>query len=302
VYDTLFDLIAASLGPVPTIGSWPRGKSWALVLTHDVEHRGGYESIERLCALERRRGFRSAWYLVPERDYAVDDVVVRALENDGFEVGVHGLKHDGRDLDPAVLPHRLSSIQAWRDRWGSVGFRSPATHRDWNLMPTLGFVYDSSSFDTDPFEPQSGGCCTWLPFHNGELVELPLTVTMDHTLFVVLRGTADVWTSKVDYLRSRGGMAVVLTHPDYMEEAERLEAYDRLLARYEGAGDLWAALPRDVARWWNRRAATSIEVAADGSLTLAGPAADEAEIVVRGAGSADAGRTDAAATLRSDGR
>ena len=51
-------------------------------------------------------------------------------------------------------------MRAYAERWEAVGFRSPATHRDWELMPLLGVDYDSSSPDTDPFEPKSGGCCT----------------------------------------------------------------------------------------------------------------------------------------------
>ena len=92
---------------------------------------------------------------MPER-YAVADERVRALVADGFEVGVHGLRHDGRDLESlATLEKRLPAMRAWAERWGAVGFRSPATHRGWDLIPLLGFDYDSSYPDTDPFEPQA---------------------------------------------------------------------------------------------------------------------------------------------------
>ena len=38
LYAWLFGLLAELAGePVPYIGPWPHGKSWALVLTHDVE-------------------------------------------------------------------------------------------------------------------------------------------------------------------------------------------------------------------------------------------------------------------------
>ena len=68
---------------------------------------------------------------------------------------MHGLYHDGRDLESEkTLLERLPAIRSHAERWGAVGFRSPATHRDWRLMRLLGFEYDSSSPDTDPFEPQ----------------------------------------------------------------------------------------------------------------------------------------------------
>jgi hypothetical protein len=149
-------------------------------------------------------------------------------------------------------------------------------------MPTLGFDYDSSSFDTDPFEPQSGGCCTWLPFTNGALVEVPLTLTMDHTVFVILRRDASLWVEKANVIREHGGIAVLLTHPDYMLDSARLAAYEAFLERYEADLTVWRALPREVSAWWRRRAASSIVEAPDGHLRIDGPAADEARIVMLG--------------------
>src|SRR5262245_47207064 len=33
-------------GRVPALGFWPEGRSFALVLTHDVEHQAGFEAIK----------------------------------------------------------------------------------------------------------------------------------------------------------------------------------------------------------------------------------------------------------------
>lgn len=283
LYVLLFRWLAQALdGPLTGLAPWPDDKRWALVLTHDVEHAAGYRSIPLLRDLERELGYRSAWYLVPERDYDVEDSLVAELRADGFEVGVHGLRHDGRDLAPGVLSARLQAMAGWRDRWGAVGFRAPALHRRWQAMPTLGFAYDSSSFDTDPFEPQSGGCCTWLPFHNRDLVELPLTLTMDHTVFVILRRDDSLWLEKADLIRARGGMAMLLTHPDYMLEQPRVEAYERFLRRYAEDDTAWRALPHEVADWWSRRAQSRIETV-HGEPRVVGPAAADARIVELGA-------------------
>ena len=279
LYGLLFRWLAQALDePLLGLAPWPDGKRWALVLTHDVEHEEGLRSIRLMRDLELRLGYRSAWYLVPERDYTVEDSVVAELHADGFEVGVHGLRHDGRDLASGFLPARLPAVAEWRDRWQAAGFRAPALHRSWEAMPKLGFTYDSSSFDTDPFEPQPGGCCTWLPFHNRDLVELPLTLTMDHTLFVILRRDASLWSEKADFLRDQGGMAMLLTHPDYMHGDGRIEAYERFLRRYANDGTVWHALPREVAAWWNRRAQSRIETAG-AEPQIIGPAAAEARIV-----------------------
>ena len=279
LYRFLFGL-AAELAeePVPHISAWPRGASWALVLTHDVEHDAGYRNIDLLRNVETELGYRSSWNLVPRR-YDVDDTVVAGLKQAGFEVGVHGLYHDGRDLESLeTLQARLPEIRAFAERWGSTGFRSPATHRDWELMPLLGFDYDSSYPDTDPFEPQAGGCCSLLPFFNRDLVELPITLPQDHTLFVILqRCDESAWVDKALAVRAEGGVAVLITHPDYMLEQELIDVYARFLMRFRDDRELWRALPHEVSDWWRRRAASAVQQTADG-WQIAGPAAEDGTV------------------------
>jgi peptidoglycan/xylan/chitin deacetylase (PgdA/CDA1 family) len=241
--------------PLPTAPVWPEGRQWALVLTHDVETAAGIAAIEPLRRLEECYGYRSSWNLVPER-YDTPDELAADLRAAGHELGVHGLRHDGRDLaSRRLLERRLPGIRAAAERWGAVGFRAPATQRRWDLMPLLGFDYDSSYPDTDPYEPQAGGCCTTVPFFNGELVELPITVPQDHTVFEIL-GHEDesLWVEKIEYLRAHGRMALLLTHPDYLAPGSpAFRAYERVLARYADDETAWKALPRDVASWWRRR-------------------------------------------------
>lgn len=173
-------------------------------------------------------------------------------------------------------------MQEWARRWGAVGFRAPALHRHHDWMPLLGFDYDSSSPDTDPYEPKAGGCLTWLPYFNRELVELPVTIPQDHTVFVILRRSDEaLWSEKARYLRRRGGMAVMLTHPDYMLEESRLAAYRRFLGEFAADESAWKALPREVSAWWRRRAASSLELR-DGEWHVVGPAAGEARIELAG--------------------
>jgi peptidoglycan/xylan/chitin deacetylase (PgdA/CDA1 family) len=262
---------------VPTLAPWPRPFSWALVLTHDVEKEVGYSRVREICDLEDALGYRSSWNLVPLRDYTVEDGFVVELQRSGWEVGVHGLHHDGRDLESRrVLAERLPQIREWAERWGATGFRSPATQRAWSLMPSLGFDYDSSYPDTDPFEPQGGGCCSWLPFFNAELVELPITLPQDHTLFVILgEQDARIWLEKTAFLRDRGGMALIDTHPDYLLDEPAASAYGELLRTYADDHSAWRALPAEIASWWRRRAATSIE-RAGGSWRVIGPGRSDA--------------------------
>lgn len=288
LYDLLLRLLASVAGePVPYIAPWPAGRSWALVLTHDVETSVGYEHVRPVRDVELAAGCRSSWNFVPKR-YVVEDRDLEDLRALGFEIGVHGLYHDGRDLESrAVLEERLPEMRAYAERWRATGFRSPATHRQWEWMPLLGFDYDSSYPDTDPFEPQGGGCCTWLPFFNDGMVELPITLPQDHTLFVILRRGSSAWFEKADLLRRRGGMALLDTHPDYLLGDDRLDLYARFLAHATADPAVWCALPSEVSAWWRRRADSTIERCRD-AWRVAGPAADEAAVAL-GPSSAEGG-------------
>lgn len=279
LYALLFRLLAEiAHESVPWIAPWPKPYDWALVLTHDVETEVGYRHLNVLGDVEVRRGYRSSWNFVPRR-YEVDDAVIARLSHDGFEVGIHGLYHDGRDLESlSLIGERLPAMRQYAERWRATGFRSPATHRVWEWMPLLGFDYDSSYPDTDPFEPQAGGCCTWLPYFNRDLVELPITLTQDHTLFAILRQADEAaWIEKASFLKAQGGMALLITHPDYMLSRRRVAAYARLLDVFRDDATAWRALPREVSAWWRRRAASSVELTPHG-WRIVGPAAVDGTI------------------------
>ncbi|HLI37402.1 MAG TPA: hypothetical protein VKV80_08675, partial [Streptosporangiaceae bacterium] len=285
LYEWLFTLTARLAGrPVPYLAPWPAGHTWALVLTHDVETAAGCHNIHLLREAERRLGYRSAWNFVPHR-YQVTGDTLRALRAEGCEIGVHGLRHDGRDLaSRKLLDKRLPVIRAYARHWGADGFRSPATQRAWDLMPRLGFAYDSSYPDTDPYEPQPGGCCTCLPYFNRNLVELPITLPQDHTLYTIL-ATPDttIWTRKARQLRDRHAMALTLTHPDYAHDPRVTTAYTQLLRTFAADSTAWHALPADVAAWWRHRAASTLHPHGT-TWAIHGPAATTGRIWLAEAG------------------
>jgi hypothetical protein len=279
LYGWLFGLLAELAGePVPFLAPWPDGRSWALVLTHDVETEAGYHDLDLLRGPERDLGYRSSWNFVPLR-YRVPDELLHALRQEGCEVGVHGLRHDGRDLGSRrLLAKRLPMMREYAERWQAVGFRSPATQRQWEMMPRLGFEYDSSYTDTDPYEPQPGGCCSYLPYFNQGLVELPITLPQDHTIFAILQHPdAELWLSKARLLRERGGMVLALTHPDYARDGRVANGYRSLLEACHGDGTAWHALPREVAAWLRQRASSALRRAEDG-WRIDGPAAARGRI------------------------
>jgi hypothetical protein len=157
-------------------------------------------------------------------------------------------------------------------------------------MAELGCLYDSSFPDTDPYEPQPGGCCSILPYFLDDLVELPITLVQDHTLFEILR-TADIgpWTTKSDWIIRNHGLINIITHPDYLDTPRRLRMYEEFLEYLASQEGGWHALPREVAAWWRGRAKLRCEevggvtrIAGDGAgrASLAWAHEDDGEIVV----------------------
>src|ERR1700730_10370169 len=246
---------------------WPGGKRFALILTHDVEGNKGLSRVERLMNLESKQGFRSSFNFVPEGEYRVPFALRQKLDEAGFEVGIHGLEHDGKlYASKAGFASKAARIKQYVKEWKAYGFRSPLMQHRLAWLHQLGVDYDASTFDTDPFEPEPDGMGTvfpfWVPGPKGcGYVELPCTLPQDFTLFVVLREpNINIWKRKLDWIAEHGGMALLNTHPDYMcfqgNERQRDEFpasyYEEFLSyvREKYKDRYWTALPRDVARFY----------------------------------------------------
>lgn len=245
---------------------WPNGKRFAFVLTHDVETAKGQDRCHELMQLEEEMGFRSSFNFVPLR-YNVSPTLRKDLINKGFEVAVHDLYHDGKLYkNHDAFKGHAKAINQYLKEWGSVGFRSASMLHNLDWLHYLNVEYDASTFDTDPFQPQTDGIGTIFPFwvnskgSNGGYVEMPYSLAQDHTLFIILRQRdIAVWKRKLQWVASKGGMALIIVHPDYMgfnkkkvgQDEYDADLYRQLLGhlKSEYEGQYWSALPRDVARF-----------------------------------------------------
>jgi glycosyltransferase involved in cell wall biosynthesis len=258
---------------------WPEGKKFAVVLTHDVESRAGLGKCRSLMQLELDLGFCSSFNFIPEGSYRVPAELREELTANGFEVGIHDLKHDGHLFGSyRGFKRRAVRINNYAHEWGASGFRSGFMLRNLDWLHDLDVQYDASTFDTDPFEPQPDGGHTifplWVPrpnsgSSNGQrstinsssegYVELPYTLPQDSTLFLVLRETTpEIWIKKLDWIAGHGGMVLLDAHPDYMSfDKSRQTTTEYPVALYREfltylktryAGEYWHALPKEVAR------------------------------------------------------
>ncbi len=247
---------------------WPDGKDFAIVLTHDVELRDGHDKCKQLLEVEKEFGFKSSFNFVPKR-YKVDKELREFIVSEGFEVGVHGLNHDGKLFqDKKIFSERAIKINQYLKEWNSVGFRAPAMHHNLEWIGKLDIEYDLSTFDTDPFEPQPDGVDTIFPFwvegkdERPGYVELPYTLVQDFTLFILMKEESPaIWIDKLDWISKNGGMVLVNVHPDYLnfENKRKLEQFpisyysDFLkFVKENYNGKYWNELPLEVAAYYKR--------------------------------------------------
>ena len=246
---------------------WPENKGFALILKHDVDTARGLNNCLKLMDIEKKLNFRSSFNFVPE-DYFVPPSLRQSLKGSGFEVGVHGLKHDGKlFIHKQAFEIKARKINNYLKEWHAEGFASPSMLRNLEWTTELDIEYGCSTFDTDPFEPQSEGMHTIFPFSvinnitKRNYVELPYTLPQDHCLFIILREKDNfIWKQKLDWIAENGGMALLNTHPDYMNFEDTpgsLELYpvsyyidllEHIKSKY--AGQYWHVLPRELARFW----------------------------------------------------
>jgi hypothetical protein len=248
---------------------WPGKNKFALVLSHDVDTKKGYRNVFKLADLEEQMGFHSQFNFVPERYGTIEMSLLEELRKRGFGVGVHGLKHDGKLFSSRkIFNERANKINSYLDKWGTRSFTTPSMIRKAQWISELDVDYCVSSFDTDPFEPQSEGIGTIFPYwvenkdSKNRYLELPYTLVQDFTLFVILgEKKIDIWQKKINWIRENAGMALLNSHPDYMSfssdncktEEYPVELYKQFLvyinSKFER--ECWKALPKDVYNFVN---------------------------------------------------
>lgn len=263
-HNKTWPILESAANPPDGWNGWPSNKEFAVILTHDVETQKGHDRCRQLLEVEKNLNFRSSFNFVPER-YTVSKQLRNYITSNGFEVGVHGLNHDGKLFkDEITFDQRAVKINSYIKSWNSRGFRAPAMHHNLEWISRLNIDYDLSTFDTDPFEPQSDGVHTIFPFiytsknNVSSYVEIPYTLVQDFTLFVILnQKNIEIWKKKIDWIVSKGGMVLVNVHPDYINfssgqnnfDEYSIDLYSEMLVyiKEKYSGQYWNALPAEVA-------------------------------------------------------
>jgi hypothetical protein len=150
---------------------------------------------------------------------------------------------------------------------------------DWYDL--LNFEYDMSVPNVGHLDPQRGGCCTVMPYFIGNILELPVTMTQDYSLFHILGDySLTLWKRQIDSIVAENGLMNFIVHPDYIIDEKPRNTYKALLGwlqEQRRERDVWMALPRDVNRWWRQRSQMRI-VSRDGRWQIEGPGSERARV------------------------
>jgi peptidoglycan/xylan/chitin deacetylase (PgdA/CDA1 family) len=198
--------------------------------------------------------------------------LLRELTDRGFEIGAHGITHDRSLFSSRTrFEKQLPALRDLTRRLNAVGFRSPSTHRVFDWLADLPVEYDCTIPNSDPYEPQPGGCCSVFPFFIGPVVELPYTLPQDHTLLTLLgHRSLDLWIKQATAIDREHGLIQCVSHPDpgYLGDTNSRALYAEFLRAMADRKDVWRTLPRTVASWWRRRASAAAASTEGGLATM----------------------------------
>ncbi|MFW9925921.1 MAG: hypothetical protein ACFFDM_04040 [Candidatus Thorarchaeota archaeon] len=214
-------------------------KDFGVVMTHDVDTRVGYEfGMSKFVEMERAEDMVSTFNIVADSlEYQISKDTISSLVDVGFDFGMHGLRHDGKFafLTASEQKERIEKAAARGKELGlsTIGYRAPLLHRTKPMIKHLtetGYDWDSSFPDTDDSTVgyASTGSRTIFPFYplyrvGGDwqlspVLEIPVSMPQDWTLLYYYKLSKEnmlkVWKKKMEYIKSKGGLAVFILHPD----------------------------------------------------------------------------------------
>ena len=267
---------------VPFIWFWPEGRSAAVMMTHDVETAEGLAFCPKLMKWDQSYGVKTSFQIVPEERYRASDAQLQFIRSGGFEVNLHDFNHDGLLFkDKKNFLDRVHRINAYAREFGARGFRAGALYRNQEWFESFEFEYDMSVPNVAHLDPQRGGCCTIFPYFVGKILELPVTMIQDYSLFHILDDySTSIWKNQLRVIRENNGLAAIITHPDYLFDPPAQQTYHLFLAHLaeqRRRENLWIALPGEVNDWWRQRSRMELKLS-DGRWEISGEGSSRARV------------------------
>jgi peptidoglycan/xylan/chitin deacetylase (PgdA/CDA1 family) len=259
--------------------AWPGGARCAVALSFDSDHdttplRDGDESpmrisqgqygsrrgVPRIRALLAKHDIKASFYY-PAVSALLYPEEVRALADEGHEIGIHSWIHEANTSLPPGVERELTLRSA--DVLERISGRRPVGIRtaSWDfsvdtmgIIEEMGLLYDSSLMgDDDPYELTDAGRPTGV-------VELPPEwIRDDAPYFMFVRfsalrpytppsGVLEVFKAEFDGAFAEGGLFLLTMHPHIIGHRSRMPLLERLIDYIKGHDGVWFATHEEVAR------------------------------------------------------
>ena len=260
--------------------AWPGGARCCVTLSFDADHEttplrdsdsspmrisqgqyGNRQGIPRIRALLARHGIRASFFY-PAVAALLHPEEIRAVADDGNEIGIHSWIHEANTaLPPGVerdLTFRATDVLEKLSGRRPVGIRTASwdfSTETLAIIQELGLLYDSSLMaDDDAYELLDYGRPTGI-------VELPPEwIRDDAPYFNFVRFSAlrpytapavveDIFRAEFEGAHAEGGMFLLTMHPHIIGHRSRIALLDRLVAHMKAKGDVWFATHAEVAQY-----------------------------------------------------
>ena len=260
--------------------AWPGGARCAVALSFDADHEtiplrdadespmrisqgqyGSRAAIPRIRRLLDRHGVRATFFY-PAVSALLHPEEVRALADEGNEIGIHSWIHEANTTVPAEAERDLNFRAA--DTLEKISGRRPVGMRtaSWDfsgatldIIRELGLIYDSSLMaDDEPYELMDRGEATGI-------VELPPEwIRDDAVYFNMVRfsglrpytppsSVEEIFRAEFDGAYEENGLFLLTMHPHVIGHRSRLPLLDRLIAYMKSKPGVWFGTHEEVARW-----------------------------------------------------
>jgi peptidoglycan/xylan/chitin deacetylase (PgdA/CDA1 family) len=271
-----------AMDTAPNRPVWPRDARAACAFTFDVDAEtlwmargvsepvalsqgrfGPIEVVPRILLALRLNGFRASFFIPAWVAEHYPDTV-RAIADDGHEVGCHGDEHERVSDLPLEREEQilLKSIDVLTRLAGRrpVGYRAPAWQLSANTLPLLarhGFEYSSNMMDRlAPYLHPS--------IEGRALVEIPVSWVLDDAPYFMFTGQRSIqapgpvlqgWLTEFDGITEIGGCTNFTFHPQIIGRPSRFACLRELLDYARHTPRLWVAPLHEIAAHCRQSAA-----------------------------------------------
>jgi peptidoglycan/xylan/chitin deacetylase (PgdA/CDA1 family) len=221
---------------------------------------GNRQGVPRIRALLSRHGLRASFFY-PAVSALLYPEEVRAVADDGHEIGLHSWIHEANTrLPPGVerdLTLRAAEVLERLSGRRPVGIRTASWDFSTDtlaIIREMGLLYDSSLMaDDDPYELLDDGEPTGI-------VELPPEwIRDDAVYFNMVRFSAlrpytppsaveEIFRAEFDGAYAEGGLFLLTLHPHVIGHRSRIALLERLLRHMKSHPGVWFATHEEVAR------------------------------------------------------